>query len=121
MKTKAPQLHMEYRFYRILGSHGKFFIFCIFVSYPANTSFHNFIEGVPEVYYFGPCGKYNALVMELLGPSLEVSKYVHLVFNEYTKSHVFSTGPLRSLRKAIFFKDCPYDCHPVGMFLLVQI
>jgi len=49
MKTKAPQLHMEYRFYRILGSH----------------------DGVPDVYYFGPCGKYNALVMELLGPSLE--------------------------------------------------
>ncbi|XP_048515854.1 casein kinase I isoform X8 [Athalia rosae] len=49
MKSKAPQLHLEYRFYKLLGTH----------------------EGVPEVFYFGPCGKYNALVMELLGPSLE--------------------------------------------------
>ncbi|XP_037038422.1 casein kinase I isoform X5 [Bradysia coprophila] len=50
MKSKAPQLHLEYRFYKLLGSHA---------------------EGIPEVYYFGPCGKYNALVMELLGASLE--------------------------------------------------
>lgn len=49
MKSKAPQLHLEYRFYQLLGRH----------------------EGVPEVYYFGSCGKFNALVMELLGPSLE--------------------------------------------------
>ena len=36
MKSKAPQLHLEYRFYKQLGSNH---------------------EGVPEIFYFGPCGK----------------------------------------------------------------
>ena len=42
-------LFFSFRFYKQLGSH----------------------ERIPDIYYFGPCGKYNALVMELLGPSLE--------------------------------------------------
>ncbi|KAI0981660.1 hypothetical protein GJ496_004146 [Pomphorhynchus laevis] len=49
MKSKAPQLHLEYCFYKRLMSK----------------------EGFPTVYYYGSCGKYNALVLELLGHNLE--------------------------------------------------
>uniref|UniRef100_A0A1Y1L6H7 non-specific serine/threonine protein kinase n=1 Tax=Photinus pyralis TaxID=7054 RepID=A0A1Y1L6H7_PHOPY len=50
IKTKAPQLHLEFRFYKILGQ----------------------TDGIPKVYHLGTCGgRYNALVLELLGPSLE--------------------------------------------------
>ncbi|XP_023310379.1 casein kinase I-like [Anoplophora glabripennis] len=50
LKSKAPQLHLEYRFYKVLGQQ----------------------EGIAKVYHLGTCGgRYNAMVMELLGPSLE--------------------------------------------------
>jgi casein kinase 1, gamma len=47
--TRTPQLAHEYRFYSMLGKH----------------------EGVPQVQFYGQTGVHNALVMELLGPSLE--------------------------------------------------
>lgn len=49
LKSRAPQLSLENRFYKML-SH---------------------TEGIPMVYYFGPCGRYNALVVELLSSNLE--------------------------------------------------
>ncbi len=29
------------------------------------------VVGLPKIFYFGTCGKYNALVMDLMGPCLE--------------------------------------------------
>ncbi|KAK1342934.1 hypothetical protein QTO34_015702 [Cnephaeus nilssonii] len=58
IKSRAPQLHLEYRFYKQLSSTG-------------TAAQGQCRAGAGTVYYFGPCGKYNAMVLELLGPSLE--------------------------------------------------
>lgn len=48
--SRTPLLYIEYKFYKRLLP----------------------MPGLPDIYYFGQCGgKYNALVMELLGASLE--------------------------------------------------
>ncbi|XP_050444026.1 casein kinase I-like [Adelges cooleyi] len=56
IKSKMPQLVLEYRLYKILGA----------------TEKNHAIHGFPKVYFYGMAGRlYNALVLELLGPSLE--------------------------------------------------
>ena len=49
VNSKIPQLFLEFEFYKKLGED------------PA----------LPKVHYFGKCGRYNAMVLDLLGPNLE--------------------------------------------------
>lgn len=65
MKSRAPQLHLEYKYYKLMSNPGKI------VNLELTRVNLRFLEGIPNVFYFGPCGRYNAMVLELLGPSLE--------------------------------------------------
>ena len=47
--ARIPQLFLEYEFYRRMGAD----------------------RALPSVHYYGTCGRYNAMVMDLLGPNLE--------------------------------------------------
>ena len=49
VNSKIPQLFLEFEFYKKLGED----------------------YALPKVHYFGKCGRYNAMVLDLLGPNLE--------------------------------------------------
>ena len=49
VNARIPQLFLEYEFYKRLGVD----------------------RALPTIHYYGKCGQYNAMVMDLLGPNLE--------------------------------------------------
>lgn len=81
MKTKHPQLLYEAKLYKILQGGSNFsysccllFLFsilCLFLVLISSISFLILVAGIPNLKWFGVEGDYNALVMDLLGPSLE--------------------------------------------------
>ena len=61
-KASKPQLVFEFAFFKKLRADGK--------------ERH---KGIPKIHYFGPCGDWHCLVMDLLGPSLE---QIHTICGE---------------------------------------
>ena len=61
VKTKFPQLLYETKIYKILNGGGKCLV----------SRCDSVLAGIPSIHWFGVEGDYNAMVMDLLGPSLE--------------------------------------------------
>lgn len=82
VKSRAPQLHIEFKFYKMLAAPRTLrrtgpscgrqtaTVAELRVFYTACGAVAK-AEGFPPVYYYGPAGKYNAMVLGLLGPCLE--------------------------------------------------
>ena len=60
IKTQFPQLEYENKLYRFLRGGSTFKI-----------TPNLFLAGIPDVYWYGVEGDYKAMVMEILGTSLE--------------------------------------------------
>lgn len=95
--SEAPQLPLEYRFYVLIGQHW----------------------GIPRVHHFGPCLCYHALVLELLGPSLE---QIHESCKKRFSVHTTAKIALQILEviefvhnKRIVFRDVKPDNFLLGL------
>lgn len=70
MKTKFPQLLYETKIYKILNGGGKYNYYQL-IKLVFNVFCVISLAGIPTIHWFGVEGDYNAMVMDLLGPSLE--------------------------------------------------
>ena len=77
-KAKNPKIKLESKIYSIIqgGSKIKFYI---------NTIKKKFLVGIPIIYFTGKEGKYNIMIMELLGDNLEK------IYNENNRNFSLKT------------------------------
>lgn len=120
IKTKHPQLHYEYKLYKLLSGggasrtpHGHF-------ERTATRRGRRCAVGIPSALWFGKEGDYNVLVIDLLGPSLEdlfnfcgrkfSLKTVLLLADQLVRAAGRALAPSCSCFHA--FADCAPGVHP---------